>query len=69
MSTATESNKRKPLQGTQIGQVASDKRDKSIKVVVEYLQKEPKYGKYVRRRSSFQVHDPNNEAKVGDTVQ
>ncbi len=69
MSTATESNQRKPLQGTQTGQVVSDQRDKTIKVMVEYLKKDPKYGKYIKRRSSFQVHDPKNEASNGDTVE
>lgn len=67
-STATQET-RKPLKGTQIGQVVSAKRDKTRKVVVNYLAKSPKYGKYVRRRSSFQVHDPANDARHGDTVE
>ena len=60
---------RKPLKGTKVGRVASDKRDKTRKVVVTFLAKIPKYGKYVRRRTAFQVHDPANDARFGDTVE
>ncbi len=69
MSSAANTDNRKPLQGTQIGQVVTDQRDKTVKVVVSYLSKAPKYGKYVRRRSIFQVHDEKNEAAKGDTVE
>ncbi len=65
--TSTET--RKPLVGTQTGVVTSDKRDKTVKVTVAYLQKLPKYGKYVKRRSVYQVHDENNDANLGDTVE
>src|ERR1043165_4542637 len=51
------------------GVVASDKGNKTIKVVVEYQQKHPKYGKYLKRRSSLHAHDEKNEAKEGDTVE
>jgi len=64
----SESN-RKPLKSTRIGEVVSDKRDKSRKVVVTFLQKMPKYGKYVRQRTTFQAHDENNESRIGDTVE
>jgi len=53
---------------TEIGVVESDARDKSRKVVVNYLSKHPKYGKYVRQRTVLQVHDENNESHVGDKV-
>jgi len=52
-----------------VGVVASDLRDKSRKVVVAFKAKHPKYGKYVRRRSTLQVHDEANESKLGDTVE
>ena len=51
------------------GVVQSDVRDKTIKVVVSFLVKHPKYGKYVRRRTTLHAHDPQNEARVGDTVE
>jgi small subunit ribosomal protein S17 len=73
MATATEKKPEKtaerPLLRTIQGVVASDKGNKTIKVVVEYQQKHPKYGKYLKRRSSLHAHDEKNEAKEGDTVE
>ncbi|MHC4195978.1 MAG: 30S ribosomal protein S17 [Planctomycetota bacterium] len=43
--------------------------DKSIKVAIEYKVKHPKYGKYVKRRTTFCVHDEQNKAGVGDVVE
>ncbi len=52
-----------------VGIVESDQRNQSRKVAIHYLVKHPKYGKYVRRRSVLQVHDENNESKIGDQVE
>jgi small subunit ribosomal protein S17 len=41
---------------------------KTIVVSIERLVKHATYGKYVRRRNKFKVHDEKNEAKVGDVV-
>ena len=51
------------------GQVASDKGDKTIKVVVNYQTRHEKYGKYLKRRTVLHAHDEKNEAKEGDTVE
>ena len=51
------------------GVVASDKGDKTIKVVVNYQTRHPKYGKYLKRRTVLHAHDAKNEAKEGDTVE
>ncbi len=51
------------------GVVASDKGNKTIKVVVEYQTKHPKYGKYLKRRSVLHAHDERNEAREGDIVE
>jgi small subunit ribosomal protein S17 len=56
-------------QGTRIGVVESDARDKTRKVVIAYLAKHPKYGKFVRRRTVLQVHDEENVSKKGDKVE
>src|SRR5688500_9736519 len=72
MTTATAQETqlaRKPLKGTKVGRVASDKRDKTRKVFVGYMAQVSKYGKYVRRRTAFQVHDPANDSHLGDTVE
>ena len=67
--TQTPQNARKPLRGTKVGYVTSDKRDKSRTVVVEFQMMHPKYGKYLRRKSTYQVHDPQNASAVGDRVE
>jgi small subunit ribosomal protein S17 len=52
-----------------LGVVASDKGHKTIKVVVNYQARHPKYGKYLKRRTVLHAHDERNEAKEGDTVE
>ena len=54
---------------TRQGVVASDGAHKTIRVVVAFQTKHPKYGKYLNRRTVLQAHDEQNEAKVGDTVE
>ena len=53
---------------TRIGKVVSDRMDKTLVVSIERLVKHEVYGRYVRRRSKFKVHDEKNEGKVGDLV-
>lgn len=55
--------------GTRIGTVESDRREKTRKVVIAYLAKHPKYGKYVKRRTVLHVHDEGNESRNGDVVE
>lgn len=57
------------VKGSQIGFVQSDSRDKTRKVVVEYLARHPKYGKYLKQRTVLHVHDENNESRSGDRVE
>ena len=64
MTETTERGKRKVMTGT----VVSHKMQKTIVVSIERLVKHATYGKYVRRRNKFKVHDEKNEAKVGDVV-
>jgi small subunit ribosomal protein S17 len=54
---------------TVVGVVASDKGDKTIKVVVNYQTKHAKYGKFLKRRTVLHAHDEKNDAKEGDTVE
>jgi len=51
-----------------LGQVVSDRNDKSVVVSVELRFKHPLMGKIVRRTKRYQAHDENNEWKVGDRV-
>src|SRR5215831_864013 len=54
---------------TVVGVVRTAKMDKTRRVEVPRLQKHPKYGKYVKRRTVCYVHDEKNESKVGDSVE
>ena len=54
---------------TVTAKVVSKSGDKSVKVVIDYKVKHPKYGKYVRRRTTFGVHDEHNKAGIGDIVE
>jgi small subunit ribosomal protein S17 len=67
-TTTTTSEERSHLRTVQ-GVVASDKGNKTIKVVVEYQTKHPKYGKFLKRRTVLHAHDEANEAREGDTVE
>ena len=51
------------------GVVASDKGNKTIKVVVDYQTRHPKYSKYLKRRTVLHAHDEQNDAREGDTVE
>lgn len=70
MSTATASSTvtRSRLRTT-VGVVASAKSNKTVKVVVNFQSKHPKYGKYLTRRTVLHVHDEKSEAREGDTVE
>lgn len=68
MTTSAPEQKKK-IEVRRIGTVESDKRDKTRTVVVAFTAMHPKYGKYVRRRTVLQVHDENNESRVGDRVE
>ena len=63
-NVTTDRNRRK----LRVGKVVSDRMDKTVVVSIERLVKHPLYGRYVRRRSRFKVHDEKNECRVGDTV-
>ena len=58
----------KKTQKTRRAVVTSKRGDKSITVQIDYLVKHPVYGKYIRRRTKLGVHDPGNQAGVGDVV-
>ena len=54
---------------TVTGKVISNSGNKSIIIAIDYKVKHPKYGKYVRRRTTISVHDEHNKAGVGDLVE
>jgi small subunit ribosomal protein S17 len=50
------------------GKVVSDRMDKTVVVAVTSLVKHSRYKKTVKRVAKFKAHDPENSARVGDTV-
>ena len=54
---------------TLTGFVKSNKMNKTIVVEVSRRVQETRYKKYINRRSSYKVHDENNECNVGDKVE
>lgn len=52
-----------------VGLVVSDKMQKSIVVAILDREQHPLYGKFVKKTKKFHVHDENEEAHVGDTVE
>jgi small subunit ribosomal protein S17 len=52
-----------------IGVVTSDRMNKSRRVEVSRLERHPKYGKFIKRRTVCHVHDEGNESSLGDTVE
>ena len=60
---------KKSLKRTLIGKVVSDKRAKTVTVLIERRVKHPIYDKIVIRSSKYHAHDENGEYKLGDTVE
>ena len=53
---------------TRVGQVVSDKMDKTIVVAVADSVQHPLYKKTMKRTYKLKAHDENNECGIGDTV-
>lgn len=51
-----------------VGEVISDKMDKTITVQVYRRVRHEKYGKFLKKTSVFKAHDEKNDAKTGDKV-
>lgn len=53
---------------TRIGEVISDKMDKTIVVAIKGSVKHPVYGKVMKRTYKLKAHDENNTCGIGDRV-
>ncbi len=54
---------------TVVGEVVSNKMEKTIVVQVARLVKHPQYGKYVKKYTRYFAHDERGEALEGDKVE
>jgi len=68
MSEATEQT-RTPHRKRLTGLVRSISGAKTINVTVETLVRDERYGKFLRKRKHYAVHDPKQAAHVGDLVE
>ena len=61
----------KPAKNTRtlVGKVVSDKRSKTITVLIERRTKHELYGKIVARSSKYHAHDEKGEYKLGDVIE
>ena len=51
-----------------IGEVVSNKMEKTVVVIVRRTRRHPLYGKVIRLSKHYKAHDENNECKLGDRV-
>jgi small subunit ribosomal protein S17 len=60
-----------PLKNTRtlIGRIVSDKRAKTVTVLVERRSAHELYGKIVARSRKYHAHDENGDYKLGDLVE
>jgi small subunit ribosomal protein S17 len=56
------------LRKVRVGEVVSNKMDKTIVVKTVTRVPHPKFGKITKHITKFHAHDENNEAKIGDRV-
>ncbi len=51
-----------------VGEVVSNKMQKTISVLVYRMVRHKKYGKFLKKTSVFKAHDEKGQAKMGDIV-
>ena len=70
-NTALEAATANPEKNTRrlVGKVVSDKRAKTITVLIERRTKHELYGKIVAKSSKYHAHDEKGEYKMGDVVE
>jgi small subunit ribosomal protein S17 len=65
----TQTTQAAKRQRTLVGQVVSNKMDKTVVVSVERRVKHPVFGKIIVRSNKYKAHDETNQYNEGDTVE
>jgi small subunit ribosomal protein S17 len=65
----TQNTQAAKRQRTLVGQVVSNKMDKTVVVRVERRVKHPVFGKIIVRSNKYKAHDETNKYNEGDTVE
>ncbi len=71
MSEAQTATVAAPVKNTRtlVGRIVSDKRSKTVTVLVERRTAHELYGKIVAKSSKYHAHDEKGEYKMGDLVE
>lgn len=67
-TATTTASAARGIRKTLIGEVVSDKMDKTVVVRTVSRVPHPRFGKIVKHTAKFHAHDEKNEAKTGDKV-
>ena len=67
-ATTTAPAATRGIRKTVVGEVISDKMDKTVVVRTVSRVPHPRFGKIVKQTAKFHAHDEKNEAKTGDKV-
>lgn len=67
-TTAPEKAEARSLRKVRVGEVVSNKMDKTIVVRTVTRVPHPKFGKITKHVAKFHAHDEKNEAQIGDRV-
>ena len=67
-ATTTAPAASRGIRKTLVGEVVSDKMDKTVVVRTVSRVPHPRFGKIVKQTAKFHAHDEKNEAKTGDKV-
>ena len=51
-----------------VGQVVSDKMEKTVVVAIDRTVKHPRYKEYIKGRCKFMAHDEAQRCRIGDKV-
>jgi small subunit ribosomal protein S17 len=69
MSQTEQAQAKEKNTRTLVGRVVSDKRSKTVTVLIERRTKHELYGKIVAKTSKYHAHDEKGEYKMGDVVE
>ncbi|MEX1044980.1 MAG: 30S ribosomal protein S17 [Chthoniobacterales bacterium] len=67
-ATTTAPAAKRGIRKSLIGEVVSDKMDKTVVVRTVSRVPHPRFGKIIKHTAKFHAHDEKNEAKTGDKV-
>lgn len=56
------------MKKVRVGEVISNKMDKTIVLKISTLRRHPLYKKTVKKMTKLYAHDPKNECQIGDRV-